>query len=407
MLNDTFVRHNAVFFVGSMSVAVLNYLYHPILSRIMPVDRFGEVQTLFSLYTQISVLLGVLGLVTLHLVANNSEQRALLETLSSLVMYVMGIAIGILLMATPHLTRAWHLETPAEIVIVALTLLVATLANPGRFFLQARRRFQELSIANIIAALGRLVCAAALVIAGFDALGAIAGLLIATTISFSYVFFKTRHHVAIPRIRLVAWDANLRRELLYAVCIFIATGFVTFLYTADVEVVKYLFPPDVAGYYSGIATVARIIFFATGSIASVLLPYITLSTPLHENRRYFLKACAFTGLLGGAGLVVMAVAPSLVIHILIGARYVPYASLLPILALHTFTIAFINIFIFYFLALRTMIVVPISIVGAASIGAFLFFFHASPAQVVLSFLAGSVLSLSIFTAAYIAYGTQR
>ncbi len=406
MLNDTFVRHNAVFFVGSMSVAVLNYLYHPILSRIMAVDRFGEVQALFSLYTQVSVLLSVSGLVMLHLVANQNEKRELFETLSSLMMYVMGACIGILLVATPYLTRAWHLETPWEVVVVALTLLVATLANPGRFFLQARRRFRELSTANIIVALGRLVCAAALVMLSFDALGAVGGLLIATTISFAYVLIKTRDGAALPHLRALTWDRMVRRELAYATLIFFATGFVTLLYTADVEIVKYLFPPDIAGYYSGIATVARIIFFATGSIASVLLPYITLAAPAHENKRYFLKACLFTGTLGGAGLIVMTLFPHLVITLLIGARYAPYASLLPVLALHTFTIAFINIFIFYFLALRTMIVIPLSIVGIVSIGVSLFFFHASPMQVVLSFLSGSVLSLIMFIAAYIAYGKR-
>ncbi len=387
-----------------MLVAFLNYLYHPLLSRLMEVSRFGEVQVLFSLYTQISVVLSVFGMVALNMFANKKEHDDLLETLSTLVMYVMGGGILVLFLCTPYLTRLWHLETSFEVVLVGLTLFVAALANHGRFYLQAERRFAELSVANMIAALGRLVFAALLVIIGWNAFGAVAGLFIATLLSFSYIFIKTKHAVSLPRPKKIVWNDRLRRELAYAVLVFFATGFVTLLYTADVEIVKYLFPPDIAGYYSGIATVARIIFFATGSVAAVLLPYITLTATPKENRKYLLKALAITALLGSVGLSIMIVVPEFVVQALIGARYLALASMLPLLALHTLVVALINVFIFYFLALRTMILIPISIAGTCGIGVFLFFFHASPAQVVASFLAGSVISLIMLAVMYVSYG---
>ena len=32
---DDFIRHNAIFFAGSMAVAVLNYIYYPIVGRLL------------------------------------------------------------------------------------------------------------------------------------------------------------------------------------------------------------------------------------------------------------------------------------------------------------------------------------------------------------------------------------
>ncbi len=63
LADDRFVKNNVIFFFGSMGVAFLSYLYHPILGRIMKVEDFGEVQTLLSLVTQVSVPLGIFAVI--------------------------------------------------------------------------------------------------------------------------------------------------------------------------------------------------------------------------------------------------------------------------------------------------------------------------------------------------------
>ena len=392
-----------------MLVAVLNYLYHPVLSRIMDVARFGEAQVLFSLYMQAATILSVFGMVVLHKFANEKERDDMTDTLSTLVLYIMGSVVLVLLLLTPHLTRLWDLETPAEVLIVAATLVIATLANHGRFYLQATRRFTELSIANTIAAGGRLLFATLLVIIGWNAFGALAGLFIGTLLAFIYTFVKTKHIVPLPRfkkITKITWGASLGREMKYAALVLFATGFVTLLYTTDVEIIKYFFPPDIAGYYSGIATVARSIFFATGSVAAVLLVYINIHATKKENQVYLFKALAITALLGGGACIVMLLVPNLIVHLLIGSRYLTLAPMLPLLALHTLVVALINVFMFYFLALRTMILIPIATVGVGCIGLLLFFFHASPTQVVTSLLIGSIASLIMLIVTYYNHGRK-
>jgi O-antigen/teichoic acid export membrane protein len=68
--SSVFLRHNAIFFIGSVAVGLLNYLYYPVIGRLLSPVAFGEVQTLISLFLQVAIFLMVLGLVTINIVAN-------------------------------------------------------------------------------------------------------------------------------------------------------------------------------------------------------------------------------------------------------------------------------------------------------------------------------------------------
>lgn len=71
--SDKFFRDNAVFFIGSMVIAVLNYLYHPVLSRMMSVEEFGEVEALLSLTYLTGILLTAFGTIATNIAANHGH----------------------------------------------------------------------------------------------------------------------------------------------------------------------------------------------------------------------------------------------------------------------------------------------------------------------------------------------
>jgi O-antigen/teichoic acid export membrane protein len=48
--------HNGIFFVGSLVASVLNYLYYPVLGRMLHPAAFGESQTLVSMFLQVAML---------------------------------------------------------------------------------------------------------------------------------------------------------------------------------------------------------------------------------------------------------------------------------------------------------------------------------------------------------------
>ncbi len=402
LLRDDFVRHNAVFFVGSMTVAVLNYLYHPIMSRMMSVEDFGEVQVLFSLLSQIGIPLGIFSMIALNLYANDHDHTSpSVRQFSLLTAYVGGLSALAILLATPYLIHTFKLTSAWGLVIVAATLVVSALTTFGRSYLQASRQFTQTSIANAIGAGGKLLAAMALVALGYATLGALAGFLLASIATLLYVFVKARAHMALPRIAPIRITPELLREIKFGILILFGTGLLTFFATADITFAKYFFPADTAGLYSGMSIIARIIFFATGSIAGVLIAHVKISeTPAH-NRQVLKKGLALTSLIGGAGLLLMVLFPTHIITLMIGQSYAPLAPLLPMLAFHTFLLALIGVFVNYALALRQNTVIIICIVGVASTLGFLFYAHATPADIVHAFLGGSALTLVTCIIAYL------
>ncbi len=75
-------------------------------------------------------------------------------------------------------------------------------------------------------------------------------------------------------------------------------GFVSLLSVADVLIIKHYFDAETTGLYSGIATIARIIFFVTASISGVLLPHIKLTNRVEENLKTLRKAFGIIFVLG-------------------------------------------------------------------------------------------------------------
>lgn len=400
--DNAFIKHNIIFFLGSMSVAVLNYLYHPVLGRLMSIEDFGEVQVLISLALQLGIPIGVFNIIAINIVANQTD-RALMERkiqqLFTCALYVVGAACLVFLALIPQLTDTFHF-TSAYSFVALVCLAAASLPYAfHRAYLQGVQDFNGVSWSGIVVSGGRLALGALLVVLGFAAFGAIAAIVLSQILAALYTYYRVRvltRCAGVYRLRfrpLIWFDSLLRAELLFGILIFFATGFVTLLYTADVVFIKYYFSPEVTGAYGGIATIARIIFFATGSIAAVLLAMVKLGNSKRENLRLLFLAAILVGGIGGSICLLFTLIPQVVVGTLIGSRYETYATILPRLSLVLLLVSFINLFFFYYLALRRYILIPIALIGSFVVIVFMAVNHATPAAIVDNFLWGSIVSL--------------
>jgi O-antigen/teichoic acid export membrane protein len=384
-----------------MMVAVLNYLYHPVLSRMMSLEDFGDVQVLFSIFTQASVVLMVFDLIALNVLTNQEDpNESGFGELYTLTFYVTGSIALLLLVGASFIKNSFQLGSTSGIVLVALSLVVLTFFTIGKSYLQAQHEFATVSIGSAVSAGGKLLFAVVLVAFGFSVFGALMGLWLAGILSALYVHQKTKHVVGFPKIRRLNW-ISLQHHAWYGVLVFSAVALTTLFYTLDIVIAKYRFTPETAGVYSGIATVARIVFFVTASTGGVLLAHIKLSNTIHENRLFLMKALAIVGGLGGGTLLAMALFPEFVVGLLVGEKFLSVASLLPVFALHMFLVALTNVFISYWLALRQRVVIIAAIVGVAAVLTLSAFFHDSPRQLVYAFLGSSAVTLLFLVGSFV------
>ncbi len=182
----------------------------------------------------------------------------------------------------------------------------------------------------------------------------------------------------------------LRPEFKYAGLVLMGSLTITALYSIDIVFVKHHFDAHTAGLYAGIATVARIIFFLTGSIALVLLPAIKLSNTVRQNKQTLQKSLYLLVGIGGSALAVFWFLPELVVRLLMGREYLEYVSLLPWLSLVIFVVSVLNLFVLYYMALRRYAIGFIAIAGLLITCALVGVNHDSLRAVVDSMLYGTL-----------------
>ena len=398
IINDDFLKNNVIFFIGSMAVAVLNYFYHPILGRMMSVEDFGEVQSLISLFMQLGIFTGIFNVIAINIVANyedKKERDAVISSLRRTAFYIAGILFLTVIACSALLRDFFQFSSVYPFIVLAFLLIVGVSFIFRKAFLHGISDFKAVSLAGIISAAAKLGFAVLFVYWGWRSLGAISALLIAQALALFYVYFKTRKTLNLSIFSKNGIGAVIKTEYRYAILIFLATSAITFLYTADVLMVKHWFSPEEAGLYSGIATIARIIFFATGSVSGVLLASIKIKNEPELNRKILKKGLILILLIAGGGLLIFSAFSELIINILIGSRYAVLASLLPALSLLLALVSLINLLFFYFLALRKPIIFSASLAGPIVIILLSFFRHESLEQIIHNFLIGSAIVLVV------------
>jgi O-antigen/teichoic acid export membrane protein len=394
--DSQFVRHNTIFFIGAMSVGLLNYLTYPIIGRLLPAANFGEMQVLFSLFAQILIFLNVFGLLTVNIVANYEDPIKRNRVISELERLALAIGL-IILVATiagaVTLKHFFHFGSVWPFEVLAIAVLVSVPLAFRNSYLRGKKRFAQVSTLNFTAAAADLVFAVLFVLAGWRTTGAMLGLVAAQLIAFGFAAYLAKRDGFTESIhdsffRLPDFKLLLP-ELKYAALVLCGSLAITLMYSVDTIAVKHYFDANTAGQYAGIATVGRIIFFLTGSIAAVLLPSIKMKAKPHDNRKVLWSSLGLTAVIGGGALLVFSLLPRFVVHVLMGSKYVPQANLLPRLGFVLFTISILNLFVLYHMALRHYAIILIVALGLSVTLILLTLHHQTLVSVIDSLLFGS------------------
>ncbi|HVU59686.1 MAG TPA: oligosaccharide flippase family protein [Candidatus Saccharimonadales bacterium] len=397
-----FLRHNAVYFAGSMAIGLLNYLYYPVLGRLMPPGGFGEAQVLAVLLAQVTIFLNVFGLMTVNIVTNYRDparRNQLILELEQLALTLAGICLVAAALGGGWLQRFFHFDSAWPFIILMLAVLATVPLTFRMSFLRGQQRFAAASIVGVVGSAADLVLAATFVRLGWGAAGAMWGLVAGQLAAYGVgVLYTRKHglgetlHVAVRRlaaIRLVLPEAR------YAGLVFVCSLGMTALYSIDSVAVKHYFDARTAGLYAGIATIARIIFFLTASVAQVLLPSVKLAHRQRQNLQVLGKSFLLLLLIGGSAQLAFLAAPQLVVRLLMGSAYLPYAYLLPRLSLALFVMSVVNLLVMYHLALRHRSTLVLVVAGFAAMSALLYANHGSLAAIVDCLAGGSLTTLAL------------
>ena len=390
--NDSFLRTSALFLSGSGVIAVTNYLLHPVLSRLLSVSEFGEFQAFLALSTQCGIIFVAFTQGTIHASANitDPEKRAAIirsfRNMSVTVAIVVSILIGL---SAPFLAHLFRFQDPILFVLLACLMITSGLLTVRNGFLQGQSRFKDITFVSFIGSAGRLVFAVILITFGFQASGAVGGILFAQICALAYATWRTRGETA--SITRIPFPKNEFTFLLFA---FLLTTFSTVLYSTDILVIKFFFPSTIAGLYSAVSTVANIVVFVSLPIVSVMLPSVKTIHDHTINRRNLQKTLLAVLAVGGSATIFFNLFPSFVVQLLMGPRYLPLSDLLRWQSIAFFLSSLTSVFLFYGIALRRYRFVPLILIDATLLFMIIVGHHSTPFEVIQSYLL--VASFGLF-----------
>lgn len=291
-------------------------------------------------------------------------------------------------LVSPLLANWLQIPTFWPLLAASLTVLLLFLRPVTDGALQGVQFFGGLGVVQVSQALLRLLLGGALVLAGWQAFGAILALPLAMGGGLLLARWLLRpqwgaESVGLPG-RGVSWNYSL---LTLAGLLFFAL-----IINLDAIVVKRLFSPEVAGSYGPVVTLGKMNLFIPLAMGQVLFPKVTQRQATGRDARPILLAALAATMLPGLLLTaVYAAFPGPLVQGIFGAAYADPGRVLPVVGLATTLFAGLNIWLNYALsAERPAFVYALGVVLLGQVMG-LFVWHETLLQVALVILAAGLV----------------
>jgi O-antigen/teichoic acid export membrane protein len=347
-----------IFYALSGLTSLLNYVYYPAIARLVDTGTYGEIQFLMSLFMQLSVGFVVLNILSIVITAkytvDHERQKALqaLNTVATVTILII-ISIGSVVLAFSKGSFGFDSIVPVLMLSLSLLINVPFTITLGR--LQGEQKFAFSGVVGALSAFFKLICSLAFVAMGFGTSGAIAGiaagLLISMLIAKAYEGRLKKPGLSSLQKRslksvvdmYVQRFAHLRSERGLLLASLLAMGILTVLSTADVFISKLFLSAHEAGQYAAVATIAKVILYATTPLMWLALPLALANLPhtMAKVRKYVL----LTASIGVVLFIPFALMPSFIVSNLLGIQAGDYLDMLGIasFAMIVLSLAFIMV----------------------------------------------------------------
>lgn len=193
--HNQLLRNNIVFFIGSVTVATINYLFYPVLGRFLSPTQFGEVQVLANLSLQVMIVFSIAKTVIITEVSNQPDGKLAQKFLANTEALLVRVAIAITIISvllSPFIKSTLQYNSYAPILLILGFTVINVLRITRDGYIRGIGKFGVSSVGEVIAASTKLISALLLVWLGMGTFGATLGLCLAGTASLLYLLITTK-----------------------------------------------------------------------------------------------------------------------------------------------------------------------------------------------------------------------
>ena len=274
--NHPLAKGSAIVFAGTMLANASAYAYHLVVGRLLGPARYGELAALLSLSYILNVFVMMLQTVVTKFTAEKIAQqksplvRSLGIRLTWAILISGGIGLVLLLGIAPPVASFLHISESVVLYYLFAGVVFSLVGVVYTSILAGMQHFTEGMVLMNVTAILRL--AAGALFASFGVVSALAANTGAVLVSTAIALWAVR---SIIFTKEPVKDFPLVPMFKTSMATFLAILGVSVLNSQDVIMVKHFLPSLETGWYGALSTMGKIIFFASNSVAYVLLPIVS------------------------------------------------------------------------------------------------------------------------------------
>ena len=407
-----FARHELIsnsfyIFIASMIGNVLAFLLNLFLARSLSYVDYGIFASLMSIIVLASIPAGSINTLLVRFATeyySKGQIDKLKDFYKKALKLIFAFSLLVLLafiIFSPLITAFLHLDNVLYVIVAGLCVVMGYIQILNSGFLYGTMKFRFISFVSVSSSVVKLGVGVLLVLLGFRAFSGLGALLFMGLAAFLIAFIPLRF-IFTKKIESKV-KVPAKEILKYAFPVFIMVLFMTSFTSIDVILVKHFLSPTMAGYYSGISLIGKVILYFTATIPAVMFPLLIKRQAEGKNiNNLFLLAVSLVLFPSLLITGVYFLFPHFIITLFLGGRgYLTMAPFLGLFGLFITLYSVVNIFVNFFLSINKTKIISL-LVGAALLQiVLLWIYHSNFYQIISISIIVSALLLTGLIFAFI------
>ena len=352
-MSNELVRGSFILLVTIGIYNLLNFIFHFSMGRLLGPAGYGVLAVLMSIIYIYGVpseaIQNVVSKYTsrLNFKKENRKIKSLMKKSIKKGLWVSLCLFVILIISSFFL--ADFLNINIWLLLLTNTLIFASFLLPVvRGVLQGRKKFGLLGSSMIIESVLKIFFAITLVFLGYGVFGAVGGVIIGLFSALIFTLFFNK-----DILNKKEEEVHFEGIYLASVSYFVAMLVILLIFSMDIILAKRFFSPELAGQYSVLSMMGKMIYFGTIAISKAMFP---LTSEKHEknedSHKLFKRAVLLVTFLCIIAVLIYYFIPEFIINILYGEQYISMAPYLVYSGIALSFLALTNLILIYGLSAK-------------------------------------------------------
>ena len=388
LLKNPLIYGSSILVIGSVAANFFNFLFNLFMSRNLSVADYGVLASIISLVNFPMLIVAAIVPTVVSFTGSYFAKGQLDMVRGFYLKMIKPLAITgatvflLFLFFISSIGEFFHIHNTFILLLADFIIFMAFINILNLALLQAKLAFGYQVFVGFVGAITKLLLGILFVYMGFSVTGGVLAILLSGLVvyivSFSPIRFIFDRKITSPHI-------NTKEMFSYGLPSALTLLGLTSFISSDILLVKHFFEADKAGMYAGLSLIARVIFYISYPIGTVMFPMIVQKHSKKENFTNTFKLALLLVMMPSIALTAFYfIFPEFsVLFFLKRTEYLEISSLVGLFGIYISVYCLLNIIANFYLSIKkTKIYIPI-IIGALLQIVLIFFFHQTFYQIIM------------------------